>query len=91
MSSNSGPDHPDTAQSLNSLAVLYYEQGKYKQAEPLSQRALAIREQQLEPDHPDTAQSLNNLAVLYYEQGKYKQAEPLLQRAIAIREHQLWT
>ena len=59
---------------------------KYKQAEPLLQRALAIREQQLEPDHPNTAESLNNLAVLYDKQGKYKQAEPLLQRALAIRE-----
>ena len=71
--------------------MLYYEQGKYEQAQPLLQRALAIREQQLGPDHPDTAQSLNSLAVLYYEQGKYELCEPLLQRSIAIREQQLRT
>ena len=65
-----GPDHPDTVQSLNNLAVLYHEQGKYKLAEPLLQRALNINEQRLGSDHPDTAQSLNNLAMLYYEQGK---------------------
>ncbi len=32
------------ATSLNNLAELYRAQGKYEQAEPLYQRALAIRE-----------------------------------------------
>ncbi len=49
-----GPDHPDTVQSLNNLAFLYDSQGKYEQAEPLYQRALAIREKRLGPEHPDT-------------------------------------
>ena len=84
-----GPDHPDTASSLNNLALLYSNQGKYEQAEPLYQHALAICEQQLGPDHPDTARSLNNLAALYYSQGKYNQAEPLHQRALSIREKHL--
>ena len=78
-----------TAQSLNNLAGLYAEQGQYEQAEPLYQRALAIREQQLGPLHPHTATSLNNLAGLYKAQGQYEQAEPLYQRALAIREQQL--
>ena len=30
-----GPDHPDTAQSLNNLAELYDTQGRYDEAEPL--------------------------------------------------------
>ena len=81
--------HPDTAQGLNNLAVLYRKQGKYEQAEPLYQRALAINEQQLGSDHPDTAQSLNNLALLYRKQGKYEHAEPLLRRLLSISERQL--
>ena len=32
--------HSDTAQSLNNLAVLYGQQGRYEEAEPLLQRAL---------------------------------------------------
>jgi tetratricopeptide (TPR) repeat protein len=84
-----GPEHPDTAQSLNNLAELYYAQGRYEQAELLYERALAIREQQLGPQHPETAQCLNNLAALYKEQGKYARAEDLVQRALAIREQQL--
>ena len=49
-----GPDHPDTATSLNDLAELYNSQEKYAGAEPLLQRALAIREKVLGPRHPDT-------------------------------------
>src|SRR5450755_2576671 len=84
-----GPEHPDTATSLNNLAWLYREQGQHEQAEPLYQRALAIREKVLGPEHPDTAISLGNLASLYQDQGKYQQAEPLYQRALAIREQRL--
>ena len=81
-----GPEHPDTATTLNNLAGLYQAQGAYAQAEPLYKRALAIREKVLGPDHPDTATSLNNLAVLYRAQGAYAEAEPLYQRALAIRK-----
>ncbi len=59
-----GPNHPDTASSLNNLAVLYSDQGKYEQAESLHQRALAIREQRLGPDHPKTAKSRKQYAQL---------------------------
>ena len=47
--------HPDTAISLNNLALLYKEQGKYDDAEPLYKRALAVREEVLGSVHPDTA------------------------------------
>ncbi|MFM7640403.1 MAG: tetratricopeptide repeat protein, partial [Cyanobium sp.] len=77
-----GPEHPDTATSLNNLAALYNSQGAYAKAEPLYLRALAIREKAQGPDHPDTATSLNNLAGLYESQGAYAKAEPLLLRAL---------
>ncbi len=60
-----GPDHPDVARSLNNLADLYERQGRYAEAEPLFERALAIRERAVGPDHPDTATSTNNLASFY--------------------------
>ena len=80
-----GPEHPDTARSLNSLAALYKSHTNYAAAEPLYQRALKIREKVLGPEHPDTAGSLNNLAAMYYLQANYSAAEPLLQRALKIR------
>jgi tetratricopeptide (TPR) repeat protein len=42
-----GADHPDTATSLNNLAVLYESMGRYPEAEPLYVRSLSIMEQQL--------------------------------------------
>lgn len=58
---NIGPGHPDEAASLNNLAVKYYFQGKYSQAEILYNRALEIFEESLGDDHPYVATSLNNL------------------------------
>jgi tetratricopeptide (TPR) repeat protein len=77
------------ARLLNQLALLYDSQGRYTQAKPLYERALAIREKILGPDHPDVAEGLNNLAALYYLQGQYAQAEPLYQRSLAIWEEAL--
>jgi tetratricopeptide (TPR) repeat protein len=68
------------------LAELYKAQGKYKQAEPLYQRALSICGQESESTHSATVSTLNNLASLYYDQEKYAQAGPLLVRALAICE-----
>jgi tetratricopeptide (TPR) repeat protein len=81
-----GPEHPEVAQILNSLAVLYRHQGRYQEAEPHYLRALSISEQHRGPEHPEVARSLNSLAGLYWQQGKYAQAEPLLQRALSMRE-----
>jgi tetratricopeptide (TPR) repeat protein len=63
--------------------------GTYAQAQPLFERALAIREQACGPMHPDTATSLNNLAFVLELQGKYAQARRLYDCALAIREEQL--
>ena len=79
-----GKQDPRLATILNSLALLYSKQGKYTEAEPLYQRALAIYENALGPEHPAVALSLNNLAALYQTRGKYAQAEPLYRRALSI-------
>jgi CHAT domain-containing protein/Tfp pilus assembly protein PilF len=81
-----GPEHPDTAKSLNNLGELYRAAGAYGQAEPLLKRALVIREKVLGPEHPDTATTLTNLGLLYRAMGAYAQAVPLAQRALAIRD-----
>src|SRR6202022_3810342 len=65
-----GPDHPQTAQGLRSLAWLVDIQGELTTARPLYERALDIRERVLGPDHPHTAQSLDDLANLLVGQGE---------------------
>jgi tetratricopeptide (TPR) repeat protein len=81
-----GPDHPDTATSLNHLAYLLQAQGDLAGAQPRFERALAIREKLLGPDHPDTAQSLDYLALLRQAQGNLAGARPLFERALTINE-----
>jgi tetratricopeptide (TPR) repeat protein len=82
-------DSPELATSLGRLAKLYYDQGRYSDAEPLFVRALSIREHQLGANHPNTAASLNNLANLYESIGRYSDAETLFVRALSISEQRL--
>ena len=84
-----GPNHPDTAKSLNNLAAALWAQGELAAARPLHERALAIWEQTLGPDHPHTAVSLHNLAVTFTSQGELAAAKPLLERALSIRDRVL--
>ena len=72
-----GINHPNYATSLDALAVLYKNQARYADAEPLYKRALAITEKALDPDNPTVGAALNNLAELYEDQGRYPEAEPL--------------
>jgi tetratricopeptide (TPR) repeat protein/CHAT domain-containing protein len=79
----------DDAAALEKKADELFKAGKFSEAMPLAQQALAIREKALGPDHLLVATSLNNLADLYQVQGRYADAEPLYKRALAIREKAL--
>jgi tetratricopeptide (TPR) repeat protein len=78
-----GRDHPSVATSLNNLAFLFARQGRYRDAEVLYQRSLAIRENAFGRDHPDVAQSQNNLAEFYLHQARYADALPIIKRTIS--------
>ena len=81
-----GPDHPDMAMRLNTLADCYKKKGRYADAEPLYRHALVIMEKVYGMDHSNVAVNLNHLADLYYAQGRYTEAEPLCNRSLAIME-----
>jgi len=74
---------------INEMAVIYYENAKYKEAEPPMQRALKIDEASFGKDHPKVATDLNNLAQLYEATNRLKEAEPLMKRALEIDEASL--
>ena len=59
--------------------------GKYAEAIPLAQKALALAEKK-GATSPDVANALDTLASLYEAQNNYAEAEPLLKRSLAIRE-----
>jgi tetratricopeptide (TPR) repeat protein len=50
--------------TCNNLALLYYSQGRYAEAEPLYLQALAICEQKLGVNHPHTVKCRENLELL---------------------------
>ncbi len=73
------------ATALNTLAWLDHQQGNYAQAEPLYQRALAIREKALGAEHPNIAPGLENYAALLRDMGRDAEAEKMEARAKGIR------
>ena len=56
-----GPEHPEVATSLNSLAMLLDDLGERTEARRLLERAVAIGEKALEPGHPATQEYASNL------------------------------
>ena len=81
-----GPDHPELAATLDSLAVLYSDRNDTGTARALHERALALREEAYGPGHPDTAGSLIGLADVYLDDGELDAARRLCERALAIFE-----
>ena len=89
---NFGSEDLRLATSLNNLAELYDNQGKYAKAEPLYQRSLTIWEKTLGPEHPNVATSLENYATLLRKLKPIRSLLPWSEasstetRAKAIRE-----
>jgi len=71
---------------LNNFGMYYNEQARYKEAEPLLRRALAIWEESLGPEHPNVATALCNCLNGVETEGKYSEAATALQRSLAIWE-----
>ncbi len=59
-----GPDHPDVAITLSTLAAILVGRRKYDQAEPLYRRSIAILEKTFGPEHRDAAMNYNELAAV---------------------------
>jgi CHAT domain-containing protein/tetratricopeptide (TPR) repeat protein len=81
-----GREHPDYAESLHNLAILFEGMSQYEKAEPFYHESKAIREKTLGREHPDYAVSLNSMAIFYRKMGQYDKAEPLGLESIAIRK-----
>ncbi len=63
------------------LATLYTKLGRYNDARPLLEWALATRSRVLGEEHRDTLHSVNDMGHLFEKQGKFVEAEPFLRRA----------
>ena len=70
-----GKDDPHTLESMHELAVLYMQQARYDEAEPLLLEAVKGRRFKLSDKHPHTLEFMNNLIKLYEAWGKPGKAE----------------
>jgi tetratricopeptide (TPR) repeat protein len=78
--------HSKVSEHLSNLGENYCILGKYDEAKPLFQQALALDEKAFGPNHVDVARDLHNLAGLYQAQRRYSEAEPLYKRCLSIRQ-----
>lgn len=80
-----GPEHPDVAVSLNNLAIVLEESGRYEAARPVYERALAVRRRAFGPDDPEVAATLNEFGTFLMNTADYDSARVLLECALEIR------
>ncbi len=79
-----GPEHPNTATVLDSVARVRDALGQPARAEKLYRRALTIKERTLGHNHPRVATTLNNIANLLSASDRHVEAEMLYIRALTI-------
>jgi tetratricopeptide (TPR) repeat protein len=80
-----GPEHPDVAAVLVTLAKLRQSMGQSPAAERLWRRVLAVRQRTLAPNDPVLASTLDGLADSCAAQGKVEQELSLRERSLAVR------
>jgi CHAT domain-containing protein len=83
------PGHPDIAQSLTSIALVYADRGEHAQALAYHGRALALKQKALPPGHPAIAASLRGIAAVYRDRGDHSKALEYHERALALYEQAL--
>jgi CHAT domain-containing protein/tetratricopeptide (TPR) repeat protein len=79
----------DVAGSLNGLASVYIDLGRYADAEPLLMRAIAMRETAQGADSDELHEDLLALGRVYRNLGRNAEAEHLFKRVLAMAEKKL--
>lgn len=76
----------DSCWILNSLGILYDQQGKVKAAKETQERALACQESSLVPHHLDIVLTINELGRIARHLEQFDEAERLHREALSILE-----
>jgi eukaryotic-like serine/threonine-protein kinase len=79
-------DSPALAECLHNLAAVFWWAGDYNAAEPLYERALAMRRRLFSMDHRDIAMSLTHLAACRMRLGQHEEAHQLYAQALEMRK-----
>jgi serine/threonine protein kinase len=83
-----GPDHPQTLETMNGLALAYHAGGN-PDSIPLFEKVLASRQTHLGADHPQTWETMDHLALAYLAAGRLNDALPLFQETLRRRREKL--
>jgi serine/threonine protein kinase len=75
-----GRDHPDTLESMNKLAVNYWQSGRIADSVALHEETLRLRRARLGADDPATIGTINDLALAYQDAGRLSEAITLLEQ-----------
>ncbi len=73
--------------SMSSLARVYREEGRFREAESLARQIVFLLEKTVGTEHLDLASPLNILADVCQAQRRYSEAETLYRRALAMNEN----
>jgi tetratricopeptide (TPR) repeat protein len=84
-----GHDHALTAETTSDLALLYFFEKKFADAEKVGIRVLPVQEKIFGQNGLEVSTTLNRLGMAERELGKFPQAEANLKRALSIREKAL--
>ena len=69
-----GDEHPDTLQSLLAAGNLYWEQGRYEDAESSKRRTVETARRELGAEHRFTLRAIKNLGVFLLSRGEYAES-----------------
>src|SRR5204863_2343624 len=75
--------------SMNNLALVLTDRGKYKMAEDIHRLVLKLTRKVLGPQHPSMLTGMDNLVLVLRDQGKYKAAEEMHRQVLELREKML--
>lgn len=84
-----GNSPPETSELLSKVGGYLIDRGRYAEAEPLLEQAVALEERQPDPDYAALLSRQLERVELFLHQGKYAPAELLLHQMVALGEHHL--
>ena len=84
-----GPEHLSTLESLNDLAGVVHDQGRYEEAERLFQKLVDIRTRVLGEENLATLKVLRDLAGTLVQLGRGQDATRIYQRILEAQKRQL--
>ncbi len=86
---NLGATHKSTVDSTNELAMLFFKEKRFEEAESLCRELRDLSRTAFGEEHERTATAVNNLALTLKAQEKFDEAVPLFREAMEIRTRRL--